>query len=334
MTSEKAIMAVLLILVTIGTVAGVVYIFKAPSAKESTAADVDKKLSGIFSGMVAKKDGVGIVKVYGPIQTETERNIFDLPIGGADYVIKRFEKLRKNDKVKAIVLRVNSPGGTVGASQEILEQVVKAREDGKKVVVSMGDMAASGGYYISCKADKIFANPGTITGSIGVFIGGLDLTGLGEKIGVGMNVIKSGKYKDVLNPWREMTEEERTLLQETVDSVYDQFLNAVAEGRGIPKEELRAFADGRIMTGAEAMEYNLVDELGSFKDAVKAAYQMAGLEGEPYIVEDKLSDLETFFEFFNISTSKKPATASDFLFGTNNTSSYLPVTYLYPGYLK
>ena len=210
-----------------------------------------------------------------------------LPISGlitdSEGTIEQLKKFAKDDSVKAIVVRLNTPGGGVGPSQEIYEEVRKIR--GKKVVVaSMGALAASGGYYIACGADKIFANPGTITGSIGVLMQFVNVKDLIEKIGVKGFVIKSGSFKDTGSPVREMSPEERKLLQSVIDNVHSQFVNAVVEGRRLPREDVLAIADGRILSGEQAKELGLVDALGNQEDAVAEAGKMAKIEGEPRVV--------------------------------------------------
>jgi protease-4 len=210
-----------------------------------------------------------------------------LPINGlitdSEATIEQLKKFAKDDSVKAIVLRLNTPGGGVGPSQEIYEEVRKLR--GKKVVVaSMGALAASGGYYIACGADKIFANPGTITGSIGVIMQFVNVKDLIEKIGLKGYVIKSGSFKDTGSPVREMTPEERKLLQGLIDNVYSQFVNAVVEGRKLPREDVLAIADGRVLSGEQAKELGLVDVLGNQEDAVAEAGKMAKIEGEPQVL--------------------------------------------------
>ena len=210
-----------------------------------------------------------------------------LPISGlitdSEGTIEQLKKFAKDDSVKAIVVRLNTPGGGVGPSQEIYEEVRKIR--GKKVVVaSMGALAASGGYYIACGADKIFANPGTITGSIGVLMQFVNVKDLIEKIGVKGFVIKSGSFKDTGSPVREMSPEERKLLQSVIDNVHSQFVNAVVEGRKLPREDVLAIADGRILSGEQAKELGLVDVLGNQEDAVAEAGKMAKIEGEPRVV--------------------------------------------------
>ncbi|HEU5360441.1 MAG TPA: signal peptide peptidase SppA [Candidatus Deferrimicrobiaceae bacterium] len=221
-----------------------------------------------------------------------------LPINGviteSEDTIEQLKKFAKDDSVKAIVVRLNTPGGGVGPSQEIYAEVKKIR--GKKVIVaSMGALAASGGYYIACAADKIYANPGTITGSIGVLMQFVNVKDLIEKIGVKGLVIKSGSFKDTGSPIREMSPEERKIIQGVIDNVHFQFVNAVAEGRKLPREEVLEIADGRIFSGEQAKELGLIDLLGNQEDAVAEAGRMAKIEGEPRVVtppKKKLSILE------------------------------------------
>lgn len=204
-------------------------------------------------------------------------------IADSESTIAQIRKFAKDDSIKAIVLRINSPGGGVGPSQEIHEEVRKLR--GKKVVVtSMGALAASGGYYIACASEKIFANPGTITGSIGVIMQFVNVKDLIEKIGVRGMVVKSGDYKDIGSPVREMRPGERKLLQGVIDNVHAQFVGAVAEGRNLPREQVLAIADGRIFSGEQAKELGLIDFLGNQEDAVAEAGRMAKIEGEPTVV--------------------------------------------------
>ena len=215
-------------------------------------------------------DKVGVVEINSVISNSRE-------------VIKGIRSFVEDAGVKAIVLRVDSPGGGVGASQEIYREVVKAREV-KTVVASFGGVAASGGYYVACGADKIMANPGTITGSIGVVMQFANLEELFKKIGYKGYVIKSGTHKDVGSPFREMTPEEKELLQEVIDTVHRQFIRAVAEGRKLPMEKVAAIADGRIFSGEQALALGLVDELGNLEDTIEMAAQMAGVKGKPAVV--------------------------------------------------
>jgi len=192
-------------------------------------------------------------------------------------LVHRIEDLKKSKRVVALVLRVDSPGGSVGASQEIYRAIERFREAGKPVVISMGNVAASGGYYVSAAGNYIFANPGTITGSIGVVITHVAYRELLNKLGIKATTIKTGKFKDTLSPFRELTEEEKQYLQQLVSETLEQFIQAILRYRSekIEEAELRAIADGRIFTGQKAMELGLVDALGSLQDAVEKAKELA-----------------------------------------------------------
>ncbi len=202
--------------------------------------------------------------------------------------IDELKRYRENPAIKAILLRIDSPGGAVVPSQEIYQEIKRVREEGKKKVVSsMGTLAASGGYYIASATDKIVANPGTLTGSIGVIMELANVEGLMKKIGVESMVIKSGAHKDLVSPFRKMREEERQILQNVLDDVHEQFIEAVSEGRGMPIQKVRSLADGRIFTGRQAKEIGLVDELGNLQDAIRITASLVGIKGEPKVVETK-----------------------------------------------
>ncbi len=220
-------------------------------------------------------DKIAVVKIEGVILNSSD-------------IIEELKEYNSNDSVKAILLRIDSPGGAVAPSQEIYEEVKKIRDEGKKkVVTSMGSVAASGGYYIASVSDKIVANPGSITGSIGVILELANVSGFMKKVGVESVVVKSGKYKDIGSVFRTMTKEERDLLQGVIDDTHDQFIEAVSEGRGIDKDKLIPIADGRVFTGRQAKELGLVDEIGNMQDAIKIAADMVGIIGEPSIIEKK-----------------------------------------------
>lgn len=188
--------------------------------------------------------------------------------------------------VKSVVVRINSPGGGVAASQEIYEAIKKFRaETDKKVVVSMSSVAASGGYYIACGADKIFANPGTVTGSIGVIAEWYNYGDLLRWAKMQNVVIKSGDFKDAGSATRPLTDEERAYFQSLIGDMYDQFVAAVAESRNLQKDQVRKLADGRVYTGQQALKYGLVDELGTLQDAIDAAAKMGGIDGSPVILK-------------------------------------------------
>ncbi len=198
-------------------------------------------------------------------------------------VIDNIQRAQNDPSIKAVVLAVDSPGGSVGAAQEIYTAVEKLRKH-KPVVVSMGNVAASGGYYVSIPANVIYANPGTITGSIGVIIQHVNVSKVLEKLGVKVENIKSGKNKDILFPNNKLTPEQKKLIMETIQDVYDQFLEDVVKYRPINMETLKKYADGRILTGRQAKKIKLVDKLGNIQDAVNEAKALAGLEGKKVLI--------------------------------------------------
>ena len=233
-------------------------------------------ISLIFTFMqknVSLGDKIALLRVEGPI--------FD-----SKDTIDELKGYVKDSSIKAIVLRVDSPGGAVAPSQEIYEEVRKAVVK-KKIVVSMGSVAASGGYYIAAPASRIIANPGTLTGSIGVIMEIPNLEGLMNKIGVKTEVIKSGKHKDIASVFRGIGKEEREILQNVLDNVHEQFITAVAEGRRMLRDDIKKIADGRVFTGEQALKAGLVDELGNLEDAIKTAASLAGIKGEPVVVTKK-----------------------------------------------
>lgn len=209
------------------------------------------------------------------------------PIIASQSIVRQFKRYRENVGVRAIVFRIESPGGGVSASQEIYEEVKKTRKYGKPVVVSMGSVAASGGYYVALGADRIVANPGSITGSIGVISQFMHVNGLLDKLGVSSTTIKSGALKDAGSPFRPMTAEDRKYFQEMIDDVHDQFISAVAEERKMPKDRVKRIADGRVFTGRKALSLGLVDTLGTYQDAVRIAADLAGLGTAPRIITER-----------------------------------------------
>ena len=188
-------------------------------------------------------------------------------------------------KARGIVLRVNSPGGTVAACQDIFAAVERVKEKSIPVVASMGDMAASGGVYVSMAASEIIASPGTITGSIGVIIKGNDLSALYDKVGVSPKVVKSGAHKDMMATYRPLSSEEQSLLQGVIDDSHDQFVERVSASRKRPRSEIEQIADGRILTGRQAHASGLIDSLGDLEAAVERAAQLAGVKEKPRLIE-------------------------------------------------
>ncbi len=213
---------------------------------------------------------IGVVEILGEI---------DRP----EPILETLVGLRRDSAVKAVILRIDSPGGSVAPFQEIYREVLKTREK-KKVVASLGTVAASGGYYVAAAADKVMANPGTATGSIGVIIPLRNLRGLLDKLGIDQGAVTSGKFKDAGSPNRPLTDEERQLFQDLVDDVHDQFVRAVAQGRRLERSRVEPIADGRLLTGSQALKLGLVDKLGNFQDAVELAGTLAGISGEPELV--------------------------------------------------
>ncbi|MCX6133741.1 MAG: signal peptide peptidase SppA [Ignavibacteriales bacterium] len=209
------------------------------------------------------------------------------PIIDSQDIVRQFKKYRENRSVKAIVFRVDSPGGGVSASQEIYEEVKKTRQSGKPVVVSMGSVAASGGYYVSCGATKIMANPGTLTGSIGVIFQFLHFGELMNKIGVDASTFKTGKFKDIGSPYRKTTVDEKKFFDQLLADVYDQFVTVVATERKLDRKIVLGYADGRVFTGRQAREYGLVDTLGTYEDAVSIAAKLGEIKGKPKVVKER-----------------------------------------------
>lgn len=224
-------------------------------------------------GDLTARNKLALVRIEGVI-TESED------------IVRQIKKYREDSSIKGIVLRIDSPGGAVGPSQEIYKEVLKTIE-GKKVVASMGGLAASGGYYIASAANRIFANPGTITGSIGVIMAFSNFEELMKKLGLKTTVIKSGKFKDVGSPVRELTEEERKILQNVSDDIHGQFIEAVAKGRNLKIESVKELADGRIFSGRQAKESGLIDELGTLEDAISYATKLAGIKEKAKIVQER-----------------------------------------------
>jgi len=237
------------------------------AVRSTTTSGLDAELS------TSSGPRVGVVELKGTVGGG-ERGI------DADKVVKLLRKYDRDDDVRAVVVRIDSPGGEVAPSQEIYSALRNLRKK-KKVVASLGNLAASGGYYIAAAADQIYASPGTLTGSIGVIWTHFNVRGLLEAVKIEETTIKAGKYKDTLSPYRPLNELDREELQAISEDTYGQFIRDVAEGRGLKEEEVRKLAEGRIYTGRRAKDLRLVDELGGFQDAVAKAWQLAGQSGEP-----------------------------------------------------
>lgn len=240
--------------------------------------------SALWAGTGKK---VAIVEVHGVI-------------GNSSDIIRQLRKYAEDSSVPTVVLDIDSPGGAVAPSQEIYEEVNKLREKGKKVVASMGTVGASGGYYVACAADTIVANPGTITGSIGVIFQFPVAEELLKKIGLKFEVVKSGEIKDVGTYARSMTEKERKSLQLVVDDTYEQFVEVITTSRDMSKEDVLKIADGRVFTGRQAKKLGLVDELGNLQDAIKIAGEMVGIKEYPKTIKE----LKRKITWFDLLTQK------------------------------
>lgn len=284
MTAKRWIaLAIAAILVVVSTFTTIFWSFvKSDIKKEINSAfnmDATYNTKVIKQGDMGKK--VAVLTVNGTIQDTGETtSLFNSETYNHQFFIKQLDEILDDSNVKGVLLKVNSPGGGTNESKQIyekLEQIKKERNI--PIYVSMGSMAASGGYYISAPADQIFADEETITGSIGVIMQGMDYSKLAKKYGIEFNTIKTGPYKDILNGSREMTAAERKLLQDMVNDSYERFVNVVADGRGMSKKEVREIADGRIMNGSQAVDAGLVDKLGYSEDALQALLKDNDLEG-------------------------------------------------------
>ncbi len=263
-TNRHSILTALLIILAIAVVLGSTMVIVITSMSPSSATFFSEK--------------IGVIPVEGVISS-------------SQTVTSDLVKFRKDADIKAIVLKINSPGGAIAPSQEIYREIEKTLAV-KKVVVSMGTVAASGGYYIAAAASKIVANPGTITGSIGVIMEFVRLEDLLNKIGVDLEIMKSGEFKDIGSPDRKLTQREREILDAMIMDIQGQFEEAIVRGRRMPLERVQQIADGRIFSGARAQELGLVDVLGNFQDAVEVTKEIAGIKGDVTLVYAKKSRLE------------------------------------------
>jgi protease-4 len=231
----------------------------------------------LIGGTMGRRGGDG-APLFGPRVAIVE---LEGLIGETDDVVRELRQYRENPSVRAVVMRINSPGGVVGPTQEVYEALQKLRSAGKPVVASLGAVAASGGYYIAVAADQIYANPGSLTGSIGVIMQMANVDTLLKKVGVDYVVVKAGQFKDIGNIARPMTPEERRVIQALLDDVHAQFIDAVARGRNLDRNVVVQFADGRVFSGSQALKLKMIDALGGLDDAVNAAAKLANLPTPP-----------------------------------------------------
>jgi len=252
---------------------------------------------GSQTDIFSSKEGVGVVELKGLIVS-------------SENTLKHLTEFRNNPNIKSIVLRIESPGGAVGASQEIYQEV-KRTSAVKPVIASMGSMGTSGGYYAALGANTIIANPGTVTGSIGVIVKFPNLEGLYEKIGYKREVIKSGPLKDVGASNRPMSDKERKLMQDLIDNLYSQFVKDVAAARSMPEETVKELADGRVYSGEQALEIKLIDSLGNFTDAITMAAEMGGLDAkDPQLI---YPESDRRFSLFNLLTNAEQSLVDNFV---------------------
>ena len=243
---------------------------------------------GVFALMVLATFGFALLPDHwkSPSGEIAIVNIHGMLMDSRD-IVQQLSDYRHNPQVRGVILRIDSPGGAVAPAQEIYSEILKLRAAHKTVYASMGTVAASGGYYIACAANYVLANPGTLTGSISAVMALNNIEELTKKVGVKPNIIKSGKFKDLGSPLRAMTPEENTLLQNVVNDVHEQFVDAIAKGRGLPISEVRRVADGRIMTGQQALKLNLIDEVGGLEKTIDLLAKKIGITGKPKVIEQK-----------------------------------------------
>lgn len=292
---KRRLMYGLIGLYALSIAAASVLIARNPSSPDPKRKSGEKS-KGLLS--LAEKDAVGWIPIHGVITMSDTGKPWEK---GVEQWSRKLKQMAEQKNIKAIVLDINSPGGSVGAVQELYSQILRVRkEKGIPVVALFGDVSASGGYYIAAACDRIVAHPGTITGSIGVIMSVTNLEGLFSKIGYKTEPIKSGKHKDIGSPARPMTPEERKLIQAMIDDAYSQFVEAVSDGRKMPIDQVKPLADGRIYSGRQALDAKLIDQLGDSTDAIELAAQLGKIEGKPRVKRDT----ERFSDFFDLLDSK------------------------------
>ncbi|OGR94103.1 MAG: hypothetical protein A2016_04970 [Elusimicrobia bacterium GWF2_62_30] len=285
---------VIAVLYVISLFAATTVIYKAEEAKKSKEKKMD--MSKFSSLVKSKKDAVAVIPLYGVITQGNSSRSWDK---GSQQVARRIKLMADKKEVKAILLDINSPGGSVGAVQEIYTAILRAKRETKKPFIArFGEVSASGGYYVASACDLIVAQPGTITGSIGVIFSVSNFDGLMKKVGMKNEAIKSGKFKDIGSPMRDMTPEERKLLQTLIDDSYAQFVTAVSEGRKMQTDKVKLLADGRIYTGRQALENGLIDKVGDLQDALDAAGDLGKIGRNPRVISEN-DPLENFMSLID-----------------------------------
>ncbi|WP_330501424.1 signal peptide peptidase SppA [Peribacillus frigoritolerans] len=260
--------------------------------------------SAFYEEVIEGDDYTNVIAVFdveGTIQDTGEASLLSSATYNHRAFMDKLKMAEENDDIKGIILRVNSPGGGVVESAEIHEKILDIKKVKKPVYVSMGSMAASGGYYISAPADKIYASPETMSGSLGVIMHGYNYEKLAKKYGVEFETIKSGPHKDIMSPTREMTGEEREILQNMINNSYDQFVKVIADGRGMTEKEVREIADGRIYDGRQAKENHLIDDFGHLDDVIAAMKTDIGKKDAQVI---RYTDEAGFGSLFSMGAQK------------------------------
>lgn len=302
--------ALLLLTFLISTCCGIYLTLHPQSSCKSVKNTVSNESSTAIAetlGKTSSKPGIAWIKVRGVIAQEDNASPFARP-NGASAIAKKIRNAAEDKNVKAIVLDINSPGGTVASVQNIYSELLRAKEKGKKIVALFRDVAASGGFYIAMAADKIVAEPGTITGSVGVIMQTSNVEGLFEKIGVKVTPITSGKYKDMGSSYRPMTDAEKALLQDMVNDTYTQFFAAVKAGRPqVKPEDLTEYTDGRVFTGQRAYNLGFIDKLGGEEEARQLAGELAGLKN-PKILNQRTDSLRDFVLSFGANMESQSIT--------------------------
>ncbi|MDK2817974.1 MAG: signal peptide peptidase SppA [Spirochaetota bacterium] len=325
--NKKTVLIIFITLYTISVGASIVILATGNKQQENQKQNKMSPFSSL-TGINKSSDMIGVIKIDEPIAFISQNSsIFTKQQRGASFWLEQMDYATTNENVKAVIIRVNSPGGTVGASQELHAAVQRIKDAGKPVITSIADLSASGGYYATVGSDRMFANPGSLVGSIGVILGGIEFADLLAKLGIKYQAITSGKNKDLLSPYKKMSEEQRSFLQKMVNNTYDQFLTAVAIGRKKDKEVIRPLADGSVFTGEQAVENGLIDELGSFYDVVaytRKKYDLPKANLElitPHSGAFNIKDL--------ISVLAPNAMPTMSLIDTTPALGYSPVLYLY-----
>lgn len=281
---------------------------------------------GVTQVSVPSGDRIAVVPVQGQITTREPEGLFAVQGASAERIIEQLEDIKNDSSIQAVMLDINSPGGGVVASEQIHDAIVEVRDEGTPVVAYFGDTAASGGYYVAAPADAIVANPATITGSIGVIAQVPNLEELYDKLGIEMQVITSGELKDMMQPNRALTEEEREIIQEFLDENHERFMEVVAEGRDLSMSEVEELADGRIYTGRQAADNGLVDELGDYGDAISTTGEIAGLGSDPD-VEELSPETPGFLDLVVGAASDGLNLPAPFDLGIDPRDVYLEISY-------